>query len=321
MLNVRDCRQEIKDLFLPYTINKKKEEKHGLALIIVNETFRHHPEHPEKEVLSTRDCADQDLGRLNKLWTSLGYHVRVERDLTAEQIKSLFDDIRAEGDAKSTIQKGDDSFVCCISSHGTWDPALGTDVVYGVEGVWLVKEGQVVVKGAVDIKALAYEKLSPLQHGCPKLKGRPKLFFTQACRGKDHGRVTDDGTMGTGKVFMPPKRLPRETDFLFAYATAPGNKAYRNPSDGEPHRPYGSFFITYLCQYLDDYAHKLPLVPILEALSQQQTALEEPYDVHTKDGNTVIARQSPNFSSSLRGPVFFFNDARKRYKKRMLSDL
>ena len=278
----------------------------------MNETFRHHPEHPEEKELERRDCADQDLGRLNKLWTSLGYRVRVERDQTAEQIKSLFDGVREEGDAKNTIQEGDDSFVCCISSHGTWDPALGTDVVYGVEGVRLEKEGQVVVKGAVDIKALAYEKLSPLQHGCPKLKGRPKMFFTQACRGKEYGRVTDDGTMGTGKVFMPPKRLPRETDFLFAYATAPGNKAYRNL--------IGSFFITYLCEYLGDYAHKLPLVPILEAVSQQQTVREEPYDILTNNG-MVTTRQSPNFSSSLRGPVFFFNDARKRYKKRMLFDL
>lgn len=273
----------------------------------MNKTFRPHPKHSAVKALSERECADKDLDKLRTLWEFLGYRVRWEENQTAEEIKRIFNEIRTEGDPAKTIQEEDDSFVCCISSHGAWDPTLGTDVVYGVEGVWLEKEGQVVVEGALDIKALAYDKLSPLQEGCPKLKECPKLFFTQACRGKEHGRIAEDGTMGTEKQFTP-KRLQRETDFLFAYPTAPGCKSYRDTSDG-------SFFITYLCQYLKIYASELPLVPILEAVSQKQ-ALDDPFEL-----SNVKTRQSPNFTSSLRGPVFFCNEARKRYKKKMLSGL
>ena len=304
-LTSRRCKQEIKHLLLPYRINKRG--KHGLALIIVNETFRHHPDHPEKEELRSRDCANEDLRMLQQLCRFLGYRVRVERDLTSEQIENLFDQIRKE------IQSQDDSFLCFISSHGTWDPAQGTDVVYGVEGVWMEKDGQVIVKGAVDIRAVAYEKLSDL------LKGQPKMFFVQACRGKEYGRVSSENDArtdtlsetdgkGPGAPQPAPMHLLRETDFLFSYATAPGYKAYR--------RGNGSFFITYLCQFLKDYAHKLPLVPILDAVSQKLAALESPHEYRG-----MKTRQSPNYSNSLRGPVFFFNKSRKRYKRKMLSNL
>lgn len=323
-------------LFLPYPINKKG---HGLALIIVNKTFKPHPDHLDKKPLSTRDCADRDESNLRDLWTHLGYRIRVEKDKTADQIESIFEEIRADRDIDNTIQQGDDSFVCCISSHGTWDSERGVDVVYGVEGVQIEKDclvikeeavnieasetdmvlnvkkdqvekvHQVTAKGAVDIKCLAYRTLSSLN--CPKLKGRPKLFFIQACRGKRYPMIDDDESTGKKNMFTPPKHLVQETDFLFAYATAPQCKAFRN--DGAASHPIGSFFITHLHQCLKNYAHKLPLVPILEAVSQQH-ALEDPYDIQ-KDGDKVTTRQSPNFSSSFRGPVFFFDDACEQYKK------
>ena len=320
-------------LFLPYTIRKEKEKKHGLALIIVNTNFQQLP---------LRDCADEDLSNLEMVWKKLGYRVRKVEDKTADDIKKIFKEIKEGGDSEDAIQQGDDSFVCCISSHGTWDPALGTDVVYGVDGVqieedrMIIKKGvmgteavgkdevhkvngkqmevecHVITKGAVDIKELAYSELSSLN--CPKLKEKPKLFFIQACRGKFHpGIAADDETKDKKYMSTAPKRLARETDFLFAYATVRKRKAYRN--EGDPTRPIGSFFITYLCQYLQKYASRLPLVPILEVVSQQH-ALEDPFEV-----GTVITRQSPNFSSSLRGPVFFSDEARKQYEKGMLSAL
>ena len=287
---------EVKVQFLPYFMSKKKE--HGLVLIIANENFRCHPDNPKRKALSWRPSARADVDRLSEVWAFLGYRVRVERDKTAEQMKRLFDEIRAGGDPAMTIQEGDDSFVCCISSHGTWDPALGTDVVYGVEGFRMEKDGQDVVKGAVDIRAIAYEKLSD---GCPQLKGQPKLFVIQACRGGKHGRVASSTESRTD--------IPPETDFLFVYATAPGKRAYRD-------NLRGSFFITDLCTLLRKYAHEHDLVSILQAVNQKETVLDDPYKLHDYKGDIIQkTRQSPNFSSSLRGPVFFSNEARKRYKK------
>ena len=57
------------------------------------------------------------------------FTVRVERDKTADEMKNLFYEVSKLGDPAKTVQEGDDSFVCCISSHGGWDPDLNKDVV------------------------------------------------------------------------------------------------------------------------------------------------------------------------------------------------
>ena len=113
-------------------------------------------------------------------------------------------------------------------------------------------------------------------------------------------------------MFTPPKRLTQETDFLFTYATALSCKAFQSN--------VGSLFITDLCQSLESYASKLPLDHILESVSQKQ-AMIEPHHVKKSDGTQTKekTRQSPNFYSSLRGPVFFSNDARKQYEEGILS--
>ena len=308
------CSKDIEDLFLPYPMKEmKKNEKHGLALVIVNKTFTN---------LSDRRCADKDLSNISEVLSHLSYRIRIEKDCTAERMEILFDEIRGvkpnpDVDASKTIQRDDNSFVCFISSHGMWDPETGTDVVFGVDGVEKLKpEGKEATqkrqigKGAIDIKDQAYNKLSALDSGCPMLKGRPKMFFIQACRGKKYGRIAEDGSgINNMSTFVPPRRLPQKVDFLFTYATLPGEKAYRNDPDGAPDRTVGSFFITFLTIYLKEYANKLPLTPILDAVCKYQTTDEEHYKICEAETRNV-----PNYSSSLRGPVFFFEAARKRYK-------
>ena len=323
---------EVKRRFLPYRISKRQH--HGLALVIVNKKFKRHPKYNAKEPLDERKCAELDLQRLTEVLEKFQFRVRVEKDKTAEEMESLFNEVRVQGDPAQTVQDGDDSFVCCISSHGGWDPTLNTDVVFGSTGVAIQEGRYKVPKGALDVKKHAYESFSPSKTGCPLLEGKPKLFLIQACRGSVHGIVDYDDT-SKGTVEVKPRHLPRETDFLFAYATAPGKISYRYV-DTSGHgaatheestgRPFGSFFISYLCENLESYAEKLPLVPIIDLVSQDLAAGEKnEFMIETKtgDGTKRIApsRQSPHIMSSLRGPVFFSNKARQRYKRTLLSGL
>ena len=74
------------------------------------------------------------------------------------------------------------------------------------------------------------------------------------------------------------------------------------------------------------YAKKLPLTPILDLVSQDLAAEEKNElkfleDTDNGDPRTLTIRQSPNFTSTLRGPVFFSNEAQNEYKRRVLSGL
>lgn len=238
----------------------------------------------------------------------------MEEDKTAEEMVSLFNEVKVQGDPAKTVQDGDDSFVCCISSHGGWDPTLNTDVVFGSTGVAIQEGRHKVPKGAIDVKKRAYESFSPGRNRCPILEGKPKIFLIQACRGIEHETIEyDDISQHT--IAVKPRHLPRETDFLFAYATAPGKVAHRRVGGAQDQ--LGSFFITSLCHNLTNYAKQLPLAPLLDLVSQELNT-ESNTLIKT---STITTRESPNFMSSLRGPVFFSNTARKRYKRKVLSGL
>ena len=140
---------------------------------------------------------------------------------------------------------------------------------------------------------------------------------------------------------MPALALPnnndyqlKEADFLFAYATAQGNLAYHNfkveseqttveETDDRNHL-YGSFFISHLCDNLTTYAMQFPLVFILvNDLVSQDLAFGRQNDfqytqLKGDEIQTILARQSPNFTSRLCGPVFFSCEAQNKYVRNIL---
>ena len=290
------------DDFVVYRCNKLTKG-HGLAVIISNENFD-----PDSK-LSTRICAPYDQARLEKHLSALGYRVVVRKDQTGAEIEKIFEAIGKNDpkEPKLHVKQEDDSFICVISSHGEWDGTKNTDVICGRD------------RGHVDLKQTAYSMLGTT--ACELLKGKPKIFFIQACRGDQAGMLADDS--GPKAV---PKQLPRESDFLFSYSTAPMTKAYRydpmtlqpegKPIDISQHEKgdgwnIGSFYITELCLALGLFSAKMDLMSMLLFVHQQLQATEKnKFKIGSKS-----TRQCPHMTLSLRGPVFFNDKAASLYKE------
>ena len=293
------------DDFIVYPCNKLKKGPHGLAVIISNEIFD-----PDSK-LSRRICAPYDQARLEKHLSALGYRIVVRKNQTGAEIEKIFEAIE-KNDPKEPelhVKQEDDSFICVISSHGEWDGTKNTNVICGRD------------RGHVDLKQTAYSTLGTM--ACELLKGKPKIFFIQACRGDQDGLLAADSGP---KAVQIPKQLPRESDFLFSYSTAPMTKAYRfdpmtlqpegKPIDISQHENYdklniGSFYITELCLALGRFSTRMDLMSMLLFVHQQLQATQKKV---FKSGSKTM-RQCPHMTLSLRGPVFFKDKAASLYEE------
>ena len=194
-----------------------KSKEHGVALIINNKTFAHHKE---------RNGTDRDEENLIETFRFLGYRVEIRRDRTKEDIERMFDDI------DSLIKDEDDSFVCCILSHGS------DNVVYGKDS----KE--------VFLRTKDYSLERKLAEKCSTLKGKPKMFFVSTCRKTKKTVSTCATGTQTAREFDGDDH-PRG-DFAFNFATLPGESSARYPDTG-------TVYIRKLCDVLCHFATKATL--------------------------------------------------------------
>ncbi|CAH1274274.1 CASP10 [Branchiostoma lanceolatum] len=143
-------------------------------------------------------------GRLREAFESLGFTVVTFSDLDhANMVATMKDQGKAD-------HSNYDCFVCCIMSHGTMGKIFSSDDV-GIDICELIKP--------VNAKK------------CPSLKGKPKLFFIQACQGeKSQGREGFDGEHDA----KPVPFICHEADFFLGLATVPGYVARRD-QDGAPY--------------------------------------------------------------------------------------
>lgn len=159
---------------------------------------------------------------LENLFKWLDFEVECHDDLTKAEMKSVVQEgsQRADGDC----------FVCCVLSHGETNGVLGID-----EEVLSVEDILIPLKG----------------HNCPKLAGKPKLFFVQACRGKrfqDEVMIDADSTEENQDLDMDAypgeiRSIPADADFLVSMSTVNDYYSIR-------HSLTGSWFIQSLCKQL-----------------------------------------------------------------------
>ena len=273
----------------------------GLALIINNHKFT------GPENLKERVCGLQDGEYLKTTFHNLGYRIRLEENKTADEIASIFGSLLPPNTATANhitddnIVHGDDnSFVCCVVSHGYWDEAKRQDFVYSSDEKPF----------SVQQLALDYLSVPPGSDRQNFLKRKPKLFFIHACRGKDVASVSadDDQSRAQPLPLLPQVTLfPISADFLFSYPVVPGTKAFRDDHSG-------TFFIKILCQMIDEFAKKLDIELILKRVHYELTSQESTaYNYENASGEIMRVRHCPQLISTLRGPFFLTKQAEERY--------
>lgn len=124
-----------------------KSKRHGVALIINNKEF-------QSEEHKTRRGTDRDEQNLSETWQFLGYHVIILRNCSRDQMAQTFEKIDKLLEGAKDV--ANDSFVCCILSHG--------------------REGEVF---GSDSRPLEYTRIQRFLAKSEILRSRPKMLFIQ----------------------------------------------------------------------------------------------------------------------------------------------
>lgn len=199
---------------------------HALILNINNIKYR-----------DERKGSDVDMANLMKLFQGLGYIVHPKVDLTEKQFKNVINEFINICEMEKA-----NSVVVFIMSHGEAgkDSTRSSNI--------LAADGKLINTDWI-IEQFVFNYI---QHV-------PKLFFIQACRGKnsdfgwkyhdgENNHLDDDST-----TLSPNTTIERRyKDVFVAYATIPGHTAKRDPIEG-------SWFVQNLCEVIRKNAYNTEL--------------------------------------------------------------
>lgn len=257
--------------FPSYTM---QHEPRGICVIINNMSFYHNPSDPDsKPGIKSRPGSNIDAGKLEHVFTKLGFLVHKHQDLTCS---ALVHCLHHYADAD---HERNDAFVCCLLTHGIEGHVYGSDC------------------RLLPIKDLTQLFVARL---CRSLSGKPKLFFVQACQGKVKQQGYTPALLETDDDTEPQHELslvPDEADFLVGYATVPGYVSFRSPK-------YGSWYVNKLCEMLLKHADRYDLLSILTKVNDEVSK----GDAKVQDEQGLMPgrfKQMPAPISTLRKRLFF----------------
>lgn len=230
----------------------------GITLIINNEKFKHSTESTEneqkQEELDVRLGSNEDVAALEKLFGALDFKVKTERNKGRKDILKLLDEV------SHYDHKDYDCFVLWLMSHGQ-------------EGQFYGADGKTVpIETVRDFFSNAR---------CSTLKGKPKIIFIQACRGREkeqgvvadapqspteHGEEPstheDEESSDVGFNFKLNEAIPEHADMLIANSTISGYASFRNPKQG-------SRFVRCVVEVFREYACHEDLLSMLTMVNQR----------------------------------------------------
>lgn len=187
----------------PQSVFKMETNPRGYLLLIDNECFEH---------LANRDGTQRDSESICDVFQNkLGFACLIRRDCTAEMMVQALKEFAQLPELNEV-----DSIVVAIFSHGSQG-----DKIFGTNGR--------VVNGrpAAGTYVTAFELSSIFStNNCLAMKGKPKLFIIQACRGVLEDRMAQP----VGRDIVIPEypcEMPNFIDRYFLFATVENYVAYR----------------------------------------------------------------------------------------------
>ncbi|CAG2224734.1 CASP8 [Mytilus edulis] len=233
-------RQDDIDSAMPFY--KMNARPRGLAIIINNQHFHKIRNDQSSKEMPARTGTEKDAEKLDYIWRKLGFEVCLFNDVDSTRMNQIM------------VETG-------FLDHSNYDCLVVSILTHGVLGHVYGADGRIV----------RISQLTSVFSGrrCPSLAGKPKLFFIQACQGREkqegHAIETDAGGSMPEQdlnVDRPRELIPDEADFLLGYATVPGYVSYRS-------RSQGSWYINKLSQNLDKYAYQHDLLSILIKVNEE----------------------------------------------------
>ncbi|XP_068229224.1 uncharacterized protein [Palaemon carinicauda] len=164
----------------------------GIVLIFNYQRFRDRPD-------LLREGSQFDVINLMNVFSQMGYEPQVYWDLTEDQTMSTLDSFRTQHRLKDI-----DCAIIFVMSHGVARQTFHTS----------------------DMQCITVDRIQTmfLDTECPFLKGKPKLFFYNFCRGIDEPQLTAQSDA--------VRETPR--DMLNVFSAPEGFRSYRYAEAGTP---------------------------------------------------------------------------------------
>ncbi|XP_015190533.1 PREDICTED: caspase-like [Polistes dominula] len=259
-----------------------KGKTYSLALLFSHETFY-------RKYENERVGVEADCNKLKSVLQTFNFEVKIYENQTKHKILGIISKVA------QTVQSDIDCLLIVVMTHGHSGILCAYDEPYDIIDLW-----------------------SPFsENNCPSLKGKPKLFFIQACRGDDvdagtelqyeentqfKQQLSSENSLPDVSVYnLSPMELqklntPDERDFLIGYATCLDYIAYTTEN--------GSWFIQEICSMFERYGKNYDLLTLLTLVSQR-VALN--YELKILDESKLnINKQVPCIISTLTKLLYFF---------------
>jgi hypothetical protein len=211
-----------------------------------------------------RSGSNLDAERVHRIFSKMGYKCSRFNDVRKQDIINACTDVSKRPDLKNHS-----SLVVIILSHGEEDAIYARDGLIPVDTIVTYFKGD----------------------NCAALRGKPKLFFIQSCRGT---RVDEGVTLTTEAAYqgslIAVRKIPVEADILIHHSTVPGYFAWRNETKG-------SWFIQKLCDVLERHSDRnLDLIELLTIVNRHVA-----YLCYSKTDNEVTddMKQMPSIINQL----------------------